>query len=93
MISMTYGELPTFEQYNTAWDYIDAEGELRNDLFHFGNDKRLGHASLNKFELWDVLQQANREYEILNAGDSEEDPEVVGDWISSVLSCLGFEWV
>jgi len=93
MISMTYGELPTFEQYDAAWDELEAEGELRGGKFHFGNDKRIGTDALNKFELWEEIQKANKEYGELLEGDTDQDPELIGDWLSSVLSCLGFEWV
>lgn len=91
MISMTYGVLPTFEQYDAEWDRLDKEGELRGGLFHFGNDSRVGNCALDKFQLWKEIEKAHKKYEELL--DPDEDPESVGNWLSCVLGCLGFEWV
>ena len=92
--TMTFGEMPSREEYDAAWDALEAQGELRDGMFHFGNDKRLGTCALTSSELWRELQRASREYAAeLEADDQGEDPEAVGDWMSCVLSCLGFEWV
>lgn len=94
MHSMTYGELPTEEQYDAAWDRLLEEGELRGDVFHFGNDPRMGTCALTQSELWKEIQRVKEEYESkLTGDDCEEDPEVCGGWLSNVLFCLGFEWV
>lgn len=91
--SMTYGELPTREQYDDAWSALESAGELRHGLFTFGNDPRLGDVSLSRDELWKEICRAHKEYMGLLEDDTDQDPEEVGSWLSSVLSCLNFEWV
>lgn len=79
---MTYGILPTAEQYQSAWDAKDNAGELRDGMFHFGNCKRVGSCALTFSELWRELEQAVAE------GTDESL-----DWASCVLYCLGVEWI
>jgi hypothetical protein len=83
MQSMTYGEMPTQEDFDEA--FSRAEDEEGRTGFSFGNDPRVGTCELDATELWAELQKAREEYE---EGDDE-----AGDWCSSVLSTLGFEWV
>jgi len=96
-VSMTYGVMPTREQFDAACDEPDPEcgpnGSIAATGFRFGNDKRVGDATLSPDELWNELQRAHAEYEGLLASDWDVDPEVVGSWISDVLGCLGFEWI
>lgn len=88
-VSMTYGVMPTREQFDAACDEPDPErgpnGSAAATGFRFGNDKRVGDATLSPDELWTELQRAHAEWE---AGSEE-----AGDWCSSVLGCLGFEWI
>ena len=93
-LTLTYGEMPSREQFDEAWDIaIEENPEARSSTFGFGNDKRLGNCQLTNNELWDEILKAHDEYNTLLNGDTEQDPEVVGDWLSTVLSCLGIEWV
>lgn len=85
--SMTYGVMPTREEFGAAWAEPDEEcGKSVDDLgFSFGNDERIGSDTLTGTELWREVEKARAEWE---AGD-----EKAGDWCSAVLGCLGFEWV
>ena len=96
--SMTYGVMPSRGEFDAACAEADPENgrSVDNHGFHFGNDPRLGTVSLNGEELWDELVKARAEYEALLQADVAEGDEAegaVGDWISGVLGCLGFEWV
>lgn len=98
--SMTYGVMPTREEFDAACLEHDPEDPPEACIayhgFHFGNDPRVGNETLTPDELWAELQKARAEYEVLLQADLAEGDEAegrVGDWISSVLSCLGFEWI
>lgn len=85
MKSMTYGTLPTREEFDAAF-----EEKCPSGLFAFGNDPRVGTCKLNCSGLWDELNEA-----ILGDFDSQ-NPKLVeesGDWASLVLYSLGFEWI
>jgi hypothetical protein len=86
--TMSHGEMPTHEEYDEAWSQT-----VEGSTFRFGNDPRLGSCELTQEELWTELNKANDEYADLLGGMETEDPEVVGSWLSSVLFCLGIEWV
>lgn len=81
MTSMTFGVMPTREQFDAGWDAC----EPRGDRFHFGNDKRIGNDALTQEELWKEVVKAH--------GEFEEGDEDAGDWCSSVLGCLDIEWI
>lgn len=85
--SMTYGVMPTREEFDAACSEPDEEcGKSVDDLgFSFRNDERIGSDTLTGTELWIELEKAHIEWE---AGD-----ERAGDWCSFVLGCLGFEWI
>lgn len=85
--SMTYGVMPSLEEFEAACAEPDGEcGRSVDDLgFSFGNDERIGTDTLTGGELWEELQRAH--------GEWEEGDEKAGDWCSAVLGCLGFEWV
>ncbi len=88
LFTMTYGEMPTREQFDQAWD---AQGI---DKFTFGNDPIMGNDSLTRDELWDKLQWVWNEYaDKLGGMGLGDDPEKQGSWLADVLSCLGVEWV
>lgn len=59
-------------------DVLDAVG----DDFSFGNDKIMGNETLTPHELWDAIVAQCR-------GGSDDQLE----WVSCVLTVLGFEWV
>lgn len=84
---MTYGVMPSREEFDTACAEPDEErGRSVEELgFSFGNDERIGTDTLTSGELWEELQRAHDEWE---AGD-----ERAGDWCSAVLGCVGFEWI
>jgi hypothetical protein len=90
MLSMTYGTMPTREQYDEAWNKLEDQEELRGHKFHFGNDPRMGTDALTQYELWDELVKAHHEFE---TSDDENEIDEVGDWMSSVLYCLNIEWI
>lgn len=83
-IYLTYGVLPTEEQFDQAWDETFAES-LKN-TFGFRNDPRVGNAELTQSELWKELQQATKE-------NNEDGNEEAGSWASGVLGHLDVEWV
>ena len=100
--SMTFGQMPTREQYDAAWEDMcasSADPAEFDNLFRFGNDKRVGTCALTPDELWDELQLASEKYEKLLGSDElaeagfSEDYEELGSWLSSVLGCLGIEWI
>lgn len=78
--SMTYGKLPSQSEFEKAFDE-----EVDGDTFDFRNDPRVGTDKLTSRELWKELKDAVSEYE---DGDDE-----AGDWASSVMEVLGFEWI
>jgi len=81
MKTLTYGVLPTQEQFDAAF-----ERECSSGAFRFGNDPRVGTCALTASELWRELVKARAEWD----KDHNETPE---GWISGVLYSLGFEWV
>jgi hypothetical protein len=87
---MSYGIMPTKEQFDSCWDKVDAEEGFRGDKFHFGNDPRIGTDALSQEELWKELNIAFSEYQ---EQDDIDEMNEVGDWISSVLYCLDIEWI
>ena len=79
--SMSYGVLPTKEEFDAAFDEECPSGQFR-----FGNDPIVGNSTLTCDELWEELQY---EHEVWETAGNEES----GDWCSSVLTVLGFEWI
>jgi hypothetical protein len=87
MISMTYGILPSREQFDAAWEKkFVFDGETYP--MSFGNDKRVGSCLLSREELWEELCAAHAKFH----SDNGEN-EMAGQWCSDVLSILGIEWV
>ena len=80
MISMTYGGMPTRDDFDQAW-----ECHVGKNTFSFRNDKRVGDWDATATELWDEMQKAHAEF--------ENGSEAAGDWLSSVMWCLGYEWI
>jgi hypothetical protein len=94
-VSMTFGTMPAREQFDAACAAVDEDDgrSVEQDGFGFGNDPRLGTCRLTADELWGELQKAHAEFECRDGADDPAKTDAVGDWISSVLSCLGIEWV
>jgi hypothetical protein len=97
MITMTYGTMPTREDFDFALVRENCESGFR-----FGNDPRVGTCTLTPNELWDELNKALTQYD---QGDDDKPTEdyydqdeydragEAGRWCASVLETLGFEWV
>lgn len=95
--SMTYGTLPSREEYEVAFAALpdtatNAEG---HGVFVFFNDPRVGHCGLTESELWAELVKAHTEYlsDVGREIDSWTKQEAAGQWCSNVLGILGWEWV
>ena len=94
LMTKTYGVMPTREEFEWLWETTDANGELRDGKFHFGNCKRMGNRAFNEIELWNELQKAYKEaFEDPSTEFEFEAAESTGDWISCVLGYLGLEWI
>lgn len=94
---MTFGVMPSREQYDAGYDHALSEGNV-DGRFHFGNDPRMGTDSLSREELWKELQKAHAEYESdcpdgEPVAEFEASREAAGDWMSSVLYSLDIEWI
>lgn len=86
-IRLTYGHLPTREQFDQQWNAVmESKTEYR-----FGNDYRMGDDELTQNELWRELLRASVEYHEVDP--MLDDSERAGDWISAVLYTLLIEWV
>lgn len=99
MITMTYGTMPTHEQFDSQ--YTKKMGSFG---YRFHNDSRVGTCELSQDQLWDELQEALTQWE---QGDPPQDKPVTdyineleftraenaGNWCSCVLETIGFEWV
>jgi len=103
MLTLTYGELPTHDQFDSAFYEFCPDSH-----YSFSNDPRVGTCRFTVFALWRQILKAHDEYVVLLSGDEFEsdelgfirkiheeptDPEIVGDWISTVLYSIGIEWV
>ena len=83
--SMTYGVLPTRDEFVSAWEDLQAKGEL-GETFDVSRDPYAGTDSWSCQELWKILLDAQKEY-------TRDSNEKAGDFCSSVLGIFGFEWV
>lgn len=103
MKTLTYGTLPSREEFEAAWEAHDPPAHGR---FAFYNDPRVGTCELTCSELWAELVNARREWELggecsecsgpcqeARRSDSIISPDTAGQWCSDVLGVLGFEWV
>jgi len=86
LFTMTYGTLPTDEQFEAAWRAEIAKAEPLDWKFALVNDKRVGTCALTQAELWREIQSAHQDYH-------EHGDEEAGDWCSRVLECFSIEWV
>lgn len=94
--TMTFGVMPSKEEFDEACAAKDPDSgrSADEDGFSFGNDPRVGTVTMTPDELWKELLKARAEHDAVDgSSDDGGDPEKAGDWCSSVLGCLGFEWV
>jgi len=82
--SMTFGVMPTRAQFDECWER-EVVGQ-----FAFGNDERVGTCELSQDELWEELNAAHSQWVETTEDDEWEE---TGSWMSSVLYCLGIEWI
>lgn len=96
--TLNYGELPSREDVDSAFSAYCEEG-----TFSFGNDPYVGTDKLRAADVWRELQAQHATWEEGEHADgcSGDGPcngdgcpcEDAGSWCSSVLGCLGFEWI
>jgi hypothetical protein len=85
MQELTYGKLPSFQDFSDAFDKHCLGG-----FFRIRGMKLLdaiypnGNVDLNKETLWGMLEQCARDW---------TDNHELGDFASGVLTVLGFNWV
>lgn len=75
--SMTYGKLPTFKEFEKAFDE-----QVDGLTYRIRNDKMMGNVDLTVKELWHYLKLA-----------VHDGSEKALDWASVILDTLGFEWI
>lgn len=98
--SMSYGVMPTREDFDRAFDAVMANED--DGKLSFGNDPFVGDDRLTASETWEQLQSQLATWEEgEHADDCPGDGSCGGDgcpcedagsWCSSVLGLLGFEW-
>ncbi len=84
-ISVTWGTMPTFEEFERAFDEVCEDGE-----FQFGNDRIVGSDKLNVYELWDTV---NDVWVRAGGAPTVADADADEAWVSDILLTLGWEWV
>jgi hypothetical protein len=84
--TFTYGTLPSRELFDFRFEEEVNQERRYKGLFSFVNDERLGTEKLTNDELWAEIVKATAEYD-------QRGNESAGAWVSSVLSCLGIEWI
>lgn len=98
--SMTYGTLPTLEEFSEAFLKVAKPAKTFHCTyaFSFTNDPRVDTCELTASELWGELKRARAEWQGFTdkAGQwvaSDAESGAAGDWCSTVLGVLGFEWI
>jgi hypothetical protein len=97
----SYGVMPDRDRFGRAFDARCPDG-----TFDVGNDPFYGNETFTESELWDALQEQLAAWErgehgpecpgdgeCTNNGGQDCPSEAAGDWCSSVLGVLGFEWI
>jgi len=94
--SMTYGELPDERSFRKAFQREVGDRDYR---ISGPPAEQAGLAgSYDEDELWELVSSLteafneNADWEPSRNGEGL-DPEEAGDWASSILSTLGFEWI
>jgi len=82
MKTLTYGVLPTQEQFDAAFERVCYAGP-----FWVGNDSRMVTCALTASDLWRELVKTHAEWK------EDYHNMTPAMWCSNVLYSLGFEWV
>lgn len=98
---LSYGQMPDRDTFRRAFEARCPEG-----TFSFGNDPYVGTDALDERQLWRELETQHATWEegehgpecpgdgeCTNNGGQDCPSEAAGDWCSSVLGLLGFEWI
>lgn len=83
MKTMTCGEMPTRDEFQTAF-----EDEVPGGNYRIRNDRFLGDLDLTESELWDLVSKLNE-----TASEDSPDCDAALDRSAAILSTLGFEWI
>src|ERR1700733_8865119 len=75
-VTLTYGDLPTKEQFDALWAEADPTTPSGKKGFGFGNDPRLGCCVLSRDETWAEVEKAWNEYadQLGHPGSLSQDP-------------------
>jgi hypothetical protein len=94
MQSMTYGAMPSRDEFTSAFDRECPDGyeiQLNRTDSRAVEGFRLDDGSLSESDLWFALREINdadpREF-----GDCEQHERAM-DVVSSIMFTLGFEWI
>ncbi len=79
---MTYGVMPTRDEFDDAFDKKCGAG----GTYKISNDRGGRDGDWDNRLLWHLLHEQMVAY-------NEEENEEAGDFVSAVLSTLGFEWI
>lgn len=96
MQSMTYGNLPTREQFDVAFD-AECPGGFRIVLNP--SDSRavdgfkLGDGCLTADQLWSAITEIVDRWRTDTGDEAGEYQDQRVDLVSSILYALGFEWI
>lgn len=95
MISLTYGHLPTFEDFESAFDIACPNNDYRIKLSQSDaracDDFTLGDGEWRCSELWQALNEIHETWLESDMDDNSIDAAM--DIVSSILYTLGFEWI
>jgi hypothetical protein len=83
-MTLTYGVMPSQTLFEAAFDH-----HIKGGYYSFRNDKRVGNSNYSSSGLYQELVDALSEGEDMPDSNWEETQ----DWVSCVLSTLGFEWI
>lgn len=86
LISVTFGTFPTYNEFESAFNTVCANG-----LFSFENDSFIGSDKLTCKQLWNEIIDIFETTEDSDITDNER--EQAQSWCSSVMGILGWEWV
>lgn len=88
MQSMTYGTLPTREEFEAAFDRQCPNGyeiQLSDSDSRAADGFRLGDGSWSEPDLWEACNEIVSAYK-------EDDVQAI-DLVSCIMETLGFEWI
>jgi hypothetical protein len=85
MISLTFGVMPTREQFAECFSR-----EVPGGVYRIRNDKLMGDADFDEQELWDEINEHVSAPDWLNTLGDDTSIESL---ISCILYTLGIEWI